>query len=47
MPTALPVDELDDKGYQVQASMMAIPKVLQPYVAYSEIQGGVWHSPTI
>ncbi|HIL23283.1 hypothetical protein [Alcanivorax sp.] len=35
----LPVDELDDKGYQVQASMMAIPKTLQPYVAYSEIQG--------
>lgn len=35
----LPVDELDDKGYQIQASMMAIPKVLQPYVAYSEIQG--------
>ena len=35
----LPVKELDDKGYQIQASMMAIPKVLQPYVAYSEIQG--------
>jgi len=35
----LPEDRLDDKGYQIQASMMAIPRVLQPYVGFSEIQG--------
>ena len=31
----LPVDELDDKGYQVQASMMAIPKTCLLYTSPS------------
>lgn len=36
---AIPVEELEDDGYQIQGSMMAIPRVLQPYVGYSRING--------
>ena len=36
---SIPVDELKDTGYQIQGSFMAIPRVLQPYVAYSRIDG--------
>lgn len=35
----VPVDELDDQGYQIQGSSMVIPKVLQAYLAYSKIDG--------
>lgn len=35
----LPVSELDDEGYQIQGSMMAIPKLLQFYFAHSKIMG--------
>ena len=35
----LPIDELNDEGYQLQASMMVLPKKLQAYVATSKIFG--------
>lgn len=35
----VPVDKLFDHGFQVQASMLWIPKVLQPYIAGSYIHG--------
>ncbi|EKF74602.1 hypothetical protein A11A3_08245 [Alcanivorax hongdengensis A-11-3] len=35
----LPVDELNDKGFQVQGSHMVIPKTLQAYLEYSKING--------
>ena len=34
----IPVDKLHDWGYQIQASMMVVPK-LQAYVGYSKIMG--------
>jgi hypothetical protein len=33
------IDNIDDTGYQVQASAMLIPKLFQVYTGYSEIQG--------
>jgi hypothetical protein len=33
------IPDIDDTGWQLQASMMAIPSVLQPYVGFSEIRG--------
>jgi hypothetical protein len=33
------IDEIDDTGYQVQASAMLVPTLLQVYGGYSEIQG--------
>ncbi len=33
------IDEIDDTGYQIQASAMLIPKLFQVYAGYSEIQG--------
>jgi hypothetical protein len=33
------IDDIDDTGWQLQASMMAIPSVLQPYAGFSEIHG--------
>lgn len=33
------IDEIDDTGYQVQASAMLVPKLFQVYAGYSEIQG--------
>ena len=35
----IPVEELDDSGFQVQASMMLVPKTWQIYAAYSQING--------
>ena len=35
----VPVDELDDHGFQLQASAMLKPKVLQAYVSGSKIYG--------
>ncbi|WP_202410441.1 hypothetical protein [Pseudomaricurvus sp. HS19] len=35
----IPVRELDDEGYQLQASAMLIPEALQAYVGYSKIYG--------
>jgi len=35
----IPVTELYDNGFSLQASMMAIPQTLQPYVTYSKIFG--------
>lgn len=35
----IPVTELDDNGFQVQASMMVIPAKLQAYTGYSQING--------
>jgi hypothetical protein len=35
----IPVTEINDNGYQVQASMMMIPKTLQAYLGYSKIIG--------
>jgi hypothetical protein len=35
----IPVDELNDWGYQIQASMMVIPQKLQVYLGYSKIMG--------
>ena len=35
----IPVSELDDEGYQLQASAMLIPEALQAYVGYSKIDG--------
>lgn len=35
----IPVTELYDEGFSLQASAMAIPRVLQPYVTYSKIFG--------
>lgn len=35
----VPVDELHDWGYQIQASMMVIPQKLQVYLGYSKIMG--------
>ncbi len=35
----LPVSELDDEGYQIQGSMMLVPKLLQLYLAHSKILG--------
>jgi hypothetical protein len=35
----IPVDELNDRGFQVQASAMLVPRTLQPYVAYARING--------
>ncbi len=34
-----PIEEIDDTGYQVQASAMVVPKLIQVYAGYSEIQG--------
>ena len=33
------IEEIDDTGYQVQASAMLLPKLFQVYAGYSEIQG--------
>jgi hypothetical protein len=33
------IDDIDDTGYQVQASAMLVPKLFQLYAGYSEIQG--------
>jgi hypothetical protein len=33
------IEDIDDTGWQLQASMMAIPSVLQPYAGFSEIRG--------
>lgn len=33
------IADIDDDGFQLQASMMAIPKILQAYVGVSEING--------
>jgi hypothetical protein len=33
------IEDIDDTGYQVQASAMLMPKLLQVYAGYSEIQG--------
>ena len=35
----IPVSELDDKGFQIQGSMMITPKILQAYLGYSYING--------
>ncbi|MBL4571434.1 MAG: hypothetical protein JKY21_09845, partial [Alcanivorax sp.] len=35
----LPVEELEDKGFQVQGSTMVLPKTLEAYLAYSKIDG--------
>ena len=35
----IPVTELYDEGFSLQASAMALPQVLQPYVTYSKIFG--------
>jgi hypothetical protein len=35
----VPVDELYDRGFQLSASMMAIPRKLQAYVAMSKVYG--------
>jgi len=35
----LPIDDLEDNGFQVQGSMMVIPKTLQAYIEYSKIYG--------
>jgi len=35
----IPVTELKDTGYQVQGSVMVVPKSLQAYLAYSRIRG--------
>ncbi len=36
---ALPFDELDDDGFQIQASAMLLPKMLQVYVGASKVFG--------
>jgi hypothetical protein len=36
------VPDVDDSGYQIQASAMAIPKILQLYVGGSQIFGGAY-----
>jgi hypothetical protein len=33
------IDDIDDHGYQVQASAMAVPKIVQVYAGGSEIRG--------
>jgi hypothetical protein len=33
------IDEIDDTGYQIQASAMLVPRLVQVYGGYSEIQG--------
>jgi len=33
------IDDIDDTGYQVQASAMLVPKLFQVYAGYSEIAG--------
>jgi hypothetical protein len=33
------IEEIDDTGYQVQASAMLVPQLFQVYAGYSEIQG--------
>jgi hypothetical protein len=35
----IPVEKLHDWGYQMQASMMVVPRKLQVYVGYSKIMG--------
>lgn len=35
----IPVSKLDDKGFQIQGSMMITPKTLQAYLGYSYING--------
>jgi len=35
----IPVEKLHDWGYQIQASMMVVPRVLQLYIGYSKING--------
>jgi hypothetical protein len=35
----IPENHIVDKGYQLQAGYMAIPKRLEPYVETSQIQG--------
>jgi hypothetical protein len=38
-PGTQAIEDIDDTGWQLQASMMAIPSVLQPYAGWSEIRG--------
>ena len=38
------IDDITDDGYQVQASAMLIPKLLQVYAGYSEIRGDFGNS---
>jgi hypothetical protein len=35
----IPVEELHDHGYQLQASMMVVPRKLQTYLALSKVFG--------